>query len=135
VASKDKPDTVRATLREIKAGTWLANARQRSSRRKSPWNLLLILCLPLWLALWFGGVRVSHAVAVLLMHGHRVPDSLMWPGAVAPFFAYFPLLFATMPTSMVLINYFIYLFVPPARRAMDEEDKAFRVRSTPPSSP
>ncbi len=25
---------------------------------------------------------------------------------------------------MMLVNYFIYLFVPPARRAMDEEDKA-----------
>lgn len=50
---------------------------------------------------------------------------MIWPGAVAPFFAYFPLMFATIPTSMMLINYFIYFAVPPARRAMDEEDKAF----------
>jgi len=124
VASSDRPGTVRATLGEIKKGTWLANAQQRSSRRKSPWNLLLILFLPIWLALWFGGLRLSHFLADLLMHGHRVPDSLIWPGVVAPFLAYLPLLLATIPTSMMLVNYFIYLFVPPARRAMDEEDKA-----------
>ena len=124
MASSDKPGTIRATLGEIKKGTWLANAQRRSSRRKSPWNLLLVLCLPIWLALWLGGLRLSHTLAVLLMHGHSVPDSLIWPGAVAPFFAYFPLLFATIPTSMMLVNYFIYAFVPPARRAMNEEDKA-----------
>jgi hypothetical protein len=125
VASIDKPGTVRATLGEMKKGSWLANAQLRSSRRKSPWNLILILYFPLWFALWLGAVRLSHAVAALLTHGHRVPDSLVWPGAVAPFFAYFPLMFAMIPTSMMLVNYFIYLFVPPARRAMDEEDKAF----------
>jgi len=125
VTSSDKPGTVRATLGEMKSGEWLANAQQRASRRKSPWNLLLVLHLPLWLALWFGGLRLSHMLAVLLMRGHRIPDSLIWPGAVAPFFAYGPLLVATIPTSMMLINYFIYLFIPPARRAMDAEDKAF----------
>lgn len=124
MASSDKPGTVRATLGEMKRGEWLANAQQRASRRKSPWNLLLILAFPLWLALWFGGLRLSHIVAVLLMRDHKIPDSLIWPGAVAPFFAYFPLLLATIPTSMMLVNYFIYLFVPPARRAMDAEDKA-----------
>ena len=123
--SRDKPGTVRTTLGEMKRGEWLANAQQRASRRKSPWNLLLVLCLPLWVALFFCGLRLSHILAVLLMHGHRIPDDLIWPSAVAPFFAYFPLLLATIPTSMMLINYFIYLFVPPARRAMDAEDKAF----------
>ena len=124
MASKDKPGSVRAALDEMRKGTWLANAQGRASRRKSPWNLLLMLALPLWLALWFGGVRLSHGIAVALMHGHSVPANWLWPGAVAPFFAYFPLLFATIPASMVLVNYFIYFFVPPARRAMDEEDKA-----------
>jgi len=125
VTSDNKPSVVKATLREMKEGNWLANAQRRSSRRKSPWNLLLILCFPLWLALWFAGVRLAHSVAVQLMQGHMVPDNLIWPGAVAPFFAYFPLMFATIPTSMMLINYFIYFAVPPARRAMDEEDRAF----------
>ena len=58
----------------------------------------------LTLALWFAGVRLSHAIAGLLIHGHRVPDSLLWPGAVAPFFAYFPLLFATIPTEELAVK-------------------------------
>ena len=64
-------------------------------------------------------------VALFLLHGTQIPMSLVWPSAIAPFFVYFPMIIATMLTSMVLINYAIYLFVPPARRAMDAEDKVF----------
>jgi hypothetical protein len=46
-------------------------------------------------------------------------------GSIAPFFVYFPLLIATIAPAMVLINFAIYLFIPPARRAMDAEDEAF----------
>jgi hypothetical protein len=37
------PGTLAGTFREMREGTFLKNARQRSSRRKSPWNFLLVL--------------------------------------------------------------------------------------------
>lgn len=114
-----------AVLHELRSGTFFGNARARSSRRKSPWNFLLALALPLWLGLFLGGVRIAHTAALAILHGRAIPDSLIWPSVIAPFFAYFPLLLATMTTAMVLINYFVYYCVPPARRAMGEEDKAY----------
>lgn len=50
-----KPGTLESTLDEIKSGAFVVNARRRSSRRKSRWNILLLLIFPLWLAL--GGYR------------------------------------------------------------------------------
>ncbi len=110
----------------MKSGQFFGNAQARSSRRKSPWNLLLVLALPLWLILWWEGVKLARSLATALRHGPKpLFEDLIWPGSIAPFFVYFPLLLATMVLAMVLINYAIYLFIPPARRAMDAEDKAF----------
>ena len=122
---RDKVGTLQATFRELKAGTFLGNARARSSRRKSSWNLLLLLALPLWFVVCFGGVRLARVAALAILHGRTVPDSLIWPSAIAPFFVYFPMMLASVPTAMVLINYAVYYLVPPARRAMDAEDVAY----------
>ena len=46
-----KAGSLKATLNELKQGTWLGNAQTRASRRKSPWNFLLVLVLPAWLLL------------------------------------------------------------------------------------
>jgi hypothetical protein len=119
-----KPGSLGSTVDELKRGTFFANARSRSSRRKSPWNLLLLLALPLWIGLLVEGIKLARTVALLLLHGRAIPADLIWPSAIAPFFVYFPMLIATMLTSMLLINYAVYLLVPPARRAMDAEDKA-----------
>ena len=52
---------------EIKAGTWLANARGRAQRRKSAWNLLLPLFgLPFWAICVYGLVAAGHDVHSLL---------------------------------------------------------------------
>jgi hypothetical protein len=122
---KPQPGSVRATLQELKAGTWYGNARGRASRRKSPWNFLLILVLPLWLFLWFGGEWLTQWLKNALLSQHPSQTDWIWPSAIAPFFAHLPLLVATILPAMVLVNYFIYYLVPPARRAMDAEDKAF----------
>jgi hypothetical protein len=124
VSKKHKPGSLGSAAEELRRGTFLANARSRSSRRKSPWNLLLLLALPLWIFLLLEGIKLARMVAILLLRGRTVPTDLIWPGSLAPFFVYFPMLIATLVTSMVLINYAIYLLVPPARRAMDAEDKA-----------
>ena len=123
---KRKYGTLGGTLDELKSGQFLANARNRSSRRKSPWNLLLVLALPLWLILWWQGLNLARLLATAMRHGPKpLFENLIWPGSIAPFFVYFPLLIATIAPAGVLINYAIYLFIPPARRAMDAEDKAF----------
>jgi hypothetical protein len=120
-----KPGSVRATIHELRGGTFLASARMRSSRRKSPWNLLLMFCVPVWLVLWTEGVHLARVTAKYLFQSWTVPEDWIWPGAIAPLLIYFPLLFATLIPAMVLVNYAIYLLIPPARRAMDAEDKAF----------
>jgi hypothetical protein len=123
---KRKYGTLGGTLDELKGGQFLGNAQRRSSRRKSPWNLLLLTVLPLWLVLWWEGLKVARILAMATRHGPKpLLENLMWPGSIAPFLVYFPLLIATIAPAMVLINYAIYLFVPPARRAMDAEDKAY----------
>jgi hypothetical protein len=123
---KRKYGTLGGTLDELKSGQFFGNAQMRSTRRKSPWNLLLVLVLPLWLILWWEGLKLARFLATAVRHGHKpLLEDLIWPGSIAPFFVFFPLLIATIVPAMVLINYAIYLFIPPARRAMDAEDKAY----------
>jgi hypothetical protein len=123
--STPKPGSLKATIRELRQGTWLGNAQARASRRKSPWNLLLFLVVPLWLALFSLCIAASRFLAHFVTNGRPVASELIWPSSIAPALAYFPLLIGTLPPAMVLINYFVYYCVPPARRAMDAEDKAF----------
>ena len=120
---KHKDAPLSTILTELKRGTFRANAQSRSSRRKSPWNLLLLLVLPVWMALFVEGLRLAKALAGVLVHGRNIPDDLIWPGAIAPIFTYFPLLIAAIPAAMAVVNFTIYLLVPPGRRAMDAEDK------------
>lgn len=120
-----EPGSLQATGREFREGTWLGNAQHRASRRKSPWNLLLILALPLWLGLFFLCVDASRFVAHAFTHGRPLAGDLIWPGSIAPAFVCLSLLIGTIPLALVLINYFVYFCVPPARRAMDAEDKGF----------
>ena len=117
--------TLKATLRELKEGTWIGNAQTRASRRKSPWNLLLILALPVWLLLVLVGLNTSRFVAVSFTHGQPLAANLIWPASIAPALVYIPLLMGSIPLAMVLVNYLVYYCVPPARRAMEAEDRAF----------
>jgi hypothetical protein len=133
VASSEKPGTVRATLGEMKRGTWIADAQRRSSRRKSPWNLLLVLIIPLWIFLWLKTLAILWNVA-LMAKGAAVPHGVVgWldlhflgnhsMSLAGALFLFAPFI-TTLASSMVLGNFLIYL-IPPARRAMDNEDKAF----------
>lgn len=123
--SSGKADTLSSLRRELREGTWLRNAQARSTRRKSPWNLLLLLVIPVWLLLVFAGLRLSREVSVIITHGHPLAGDLIGPSAIAPALNGLPLFLGAIAPAMVLVNYFIYYCVPPARRAMDTEDKAF----------
>ena len=134
MSRQPKPGTLKAAFHEMRRGTFLGNAQIRSRRRKSPWNLLLLLIMPLWIFLWFKtlsvlwnlallarGAVVPHTVGGWLNNSGLVGDQPMsWAGALYLFAPFVPV----VAGSMVLGNFFIYL-IPPARRAMDNEDKAF----------
>ena len=72
----------------------------------------------------FAGLTTSRFIASSFTRGQPFAGSLIWPSSVAPVLVYLPLLIASLPLAMVLVNYFVYFCVPPARRAMDAEDKA-----------
>jgi hypothetical protein len=128
-----KPGTLRSTLREMRQGTFIGNAQLRSSRRKSPWNLLLLLIFPLWIFFWFKSLAILWNLA-LLATGATVPHTVIgWlstsglgsrPMSLAVVLYLFAPFIPTLVGSMVVGNFLIYL-IPPARRAMDNEDKAF----------
>ncbi len=127
---KRGPGTLGDTLDEIKAGTFLANARERSSRRKSKWNLLLpLVIVPLWLTFWWVAIELG-CFAHFLLSGIAVPPVKDWMKvlgsrmSLADFLILFAPFVPTMTAAMVIGNYFVYL-IPVARRAMDAEDQAF----------
>ena len=126
-----QPGTVGSVVEEFKQGTWFANARSRSVRRKSPWNLLLILILPLWLAIWWGTIELMWWVHAAWSQRSGSTVSAYWmkglgagPMTLAQFLLVFLLLFPALTTAAVVGNFLIYR-IPAARRAMDAEDRAF----------
>lgn len=109
---------------ELEAGSWLANARQRSQRRRSAWNLLLpLLGFPLW-----GALAASLAWVAASLH------MTLYPGATHLFgigsmhlntaLVLIPSLIAAVCPAFALTNTLVYL-IPPARRAMDTEDRDY----------
>jgi hypothetical protein len=111
--------------REVSDGSWLANARNRSQRRKSPWNLLLALVgLPLLIAfttllVWLASI-IHAAVYPGLGHKFFGPGTL-GIGQVLVLVCSFV---AAVAPALFVTNFLVYL-VPPARRAMDTEDRDF----------
>lgn len=123
--SRRKSGPLSSLTRELREGTWLQNAQTRSTRRKSPWNFLLLIALPAWFLLVMASLRLSHGLATFITHGRPLAGDLIWPSSIAPALVYLPVLVGTVAPAMVLVNYFVYYCVPPARRAMDAEDKEF----------
>ena len=133
MAKTHKPGTLGAAVGEMRRGEFLVNAQVRASRRKSPWNLLLLLIFPLWIWLWLQTLALVWHLALLMSKGFVPSSPLGWlrgtglqpgpitgAGALYAFGPFFPVLIL----AAVLGNFLIYL-IPPARKAMDAEDKAF----------
>ena len=109
---------------EVQAGTWLANARQRSQRRKSAWNLLL----PLFgIPLLCGFTLLSAGFGFWLhsaLHPLQPPLFRGGPATINDFLVVVPAFFSAVGPALLLTNVVVYL-IPPARRAMDIEDRDF----------
>lgn len=108
---------------EMKDGTWVANARHRSKRRKSAWNLLLpLFALPLWAAIATSLVWLAQALHTMLDPG---ATHLFGKGPVHlnGLLVLLPCLIAAVCPALVVTNRLVYA-IPPARRAMDAEDRS-----------
>lgn len=123
-AQKHDDDQLAIVGGELKNGTWLANAQQRSQRRKSAWNILLpLLGFPLW-----GAIVVSLAKGASHLHGlvHPGAPNLFRNGplTLSQALTLFPSFITALFPAFLLTNFFVYL-IPAARRAMDLEDRGY----------
>ena len=121
----DPDDQIARALSEMKEGTWFANASSRAARRKSPWNLLLPgLFFPLWLCFLLAAMAAASLLHVVMHPRDAGHMAAFWHGTMdAPrLMILIPLLIATIVPALMLTNFLVYR-IPPARRAMEKEDR------------
>jgi hypothetical protein len=123
---KAQPDQLAQFRREVAAGTWLTGARTRAQRRKSFWNLLLpLLGFPLWGLFAFALAWAAYELRLLVLGGPGTLRMFMaGPMRLASFLVLLPSLFAAIAPAFLVTNFLVYL-VPPARLAMEVEDRNF----------
>jgi hypothetical protein len=123
---KSDRDQITTVYSELKEGSFLGNAQRRSKRRKSAWNLLLpLFALPLWGGFAYASTQAAWLAHVLFHpeHGGLQHEFFSRMGLSASLMT-LPLVIAAIFPAFVVTNFLVYL-IPPARRAMDNEDKAF----------
>lgn len=111
--------------RELTDRDWLTNARRRSQRRQSSWNLLLPLFgLPLWVgfaALLVALASVMHTI-VYPSQPHRFFG--LGPADISDALVLLPSFVGAVAPAMFATNFLVYL-IPSARRAMGAEDRNY----------
>jgi hypothetical protein len=130
VRKKPKPGTFASVVSEMKEGTFLANARQRASRRKSKWNLLSpLLMAPLCALFWWAGAELAWLAHVAFFQSSASAVSRNWMAALGRQNSV-PVLLMVLPPflpaisgAMLAGNFLIHL-IPPARRALDGESRS-----------
>ena len=106
--------------------SWFVAALGRARRRKSPWNLLLLVAFPLWAVLWWGGFRLAWDYHIHLYPAHAGALGQFWPAGIGgrAFVASFLMVFGPMipagVLALLLTNVLVW-FIPPARRTLDLE--------------
>ncbi len=122
------PGTLKGTLQELRGGTWGKNAQNRAARRKSAWNLLLVLfVVPFWLVLWWAISDLGYLMHFALHH-ESAPGLSEWMRTTGTRMTLSRALLLFAPAlpalsgAMVISNFLIYR-IPPARRAMEAEDR------------
>jgi len=107
------------------AAAWHGGAQQRARRRRSPWNLvLLVLGLIVAAGTWYGLFRVTWAFHLLFHPQHELRE--FWGSGIrfSSFVPNFLMVFAIAPgalcTGLAVANCIAWL-VRPARRALDAE--------------
>ena len=105
-----------------RARNYFSRAQIRAQRRKSSWNISLVLvCFALWLALAFALIRSN-----LFLH------QLIYPGETLTahskgytvLLATLPLGIGSLPLGFLVGNMVVWL-IPPIRRVLDQEARPF----------
>jgi hypothetical protein len=100
---------------------YLEEARKRATRRKSPWNLLLIPAVfGTWLVMWYASIQ---AVGRLLRYTRPGLRFIFLPDSGGGTLIGLGLLFAWLPVAMIISNILVAA-VAPARHALDREAQA-----------
>ena len=109
---------------EVATEGYLARARERAKRRKSPWNLLDP---PMWIlcsgVIWWGLVHGIWVVRNVVLSQHVVAFSTVFHSqrtGLAPIVFFVAPLFASIPLGMLVSNSLLWP-IPPYRRACEAE--------------
>lgn len=128
---RTKPGSFGRAYDEVKEGTFIDSARRRASRRKSAWNLLdPLVMIPLWIALWWGGVEVAWLAHIHFFQGGASSMSGNWmkvlgrQQSLPVFLMILPPFFPAISGAMLIGNFLVNL-ISPARRAMERESHDF----------
>lgn len=112
-----------------KSATYYADARHRATRRKSPWNLILIpLCAGSAIAIGYALFRLVWRFHVAFYPDHQLPG--FWQKGIS-FNSFVPsvlMVFALAPGSIALgfmLGNFLAWLILPARRVFDAEARDF----------
>lgn len=108
-----------------KAAAYYAGARHRAKRRKSPWNiLLLILGFGAWLAAWYGLFRLVWLFHVRFYPEHQLRD--FWRAGISfhSFVPSFLMVFSLVPAALTIGFLFtnsVFWQIKPIRRIFETE--------------
>lgn len=119
-------DQIARVWAELKGRTFLKNARQRSQRRKSAWNQLLLgIVFPLWFVLTYVSVEfffylhvAVHPKDAGILQTQFLSVTVNGPVSLM----LVPPLIAALVPAMIASNFLVYR-IPAARRAMENEDR------------
>jgi hypothetical protein len=98
--------------------SYLAEARRRALRRRSPWNFLLVPAIVApWALLWYLSASVIAQVARRL---HPELSFVLIPDSGGGILIVIGLCFAWLPVAMILANLMVVV-IPAAKRTLDDE--------------
>ncbi len=116
-------------IRALTIRGYIARARERAKRRKSPWNLILIPLVIFGIMIFFAGQFIllwQVHVWAFPEHAGKFRDFWGKNISVSAFVSSFLMgifpLFASLPLGMLLANCIAWC-LPPARRAFEQEAK------------
>jgi hypothetical protein len=102
---------------------YIEEAQIRAARRKSPWNLLLLLHWPVAAALWIGQLNLLHRFFSAKPCTENILRCVPERGVEVTIFMVAPLI-PSIALSMILTNALLWM-IKPARRVFESEAQAF----------
>lgn len=95
---------------------------KRAKRRKSPWNLLLIIALPITLVIGWRTVQFLTELQKI-----QIPESAIFSGymRISSLLMFVPVFFPTIILGLIITNLVVWC-IPPARNALNKEAQGIK---------